>query len=462
MRGIKFKIILLYFFLALALVSCTTVSFQVEHPPLVDLRNVKTITVIPFEWSGAGGNEHLSRCATSALINGIRRGKIEYVDPQVLENNSVQNYWKYADVYITGRITNAATGRSNDTREESYWNHYSNKQETVTIRVTTITTTVGIEYSYIRSIDGAVLGRFKKSETAGSSYEHSRDRNEYRDLNRNPDRNLGRNPGSGMPRFQGRDVDTGTAESAIAKFSYTMDHELGPYTTIEERNIRNAMAPKNNRSVTEANTYIRQGRYDEALVLYSDIYKQNSAAGTAGAAAAGYNTAILLAANKKYAEALELLTNLDKRTENSGKRSPSFIKREINKLTEFINGFKLLEAYRKNEGVPGANNPALVQEAAPKAVPGQITGTANVNEAVVYALKDSISSAEDPTVFTKLVAQAAVNNGQWTMNIPVGVTSPLWFILIDEGRYFYISKTALDISAKIALNTALMNRLDER
>jgi tetratricopeptide (TPR) repeat protein len=444
--------------MVIALASCISVSFQVEHPPVIDLRNIKTITVIPFEWSSSGRDEHLSRSVTSALINGIRRGKIEYVDPQALENVSALNYWKYADVYIAGRITNARTSRSNETREESYRNYYSNKQETVTIRIITITTTVEIEYSYIRSVDGKVLGRFSKSETDSRSYEQPGDRNEYRNPNRNP----GRPPRQeGAPRVfqQGREVDTVTAEAAIAKFSYTMDHELGPYTTTEKRKIRNTMimAPKNNRHVTEANTYIRQGRYDEALTLYRDIYKQNSGA------AAGYNTAVLLAANEKYTDALELLTEFNKRTEASGKRSPLYIQREIKKLIQFINGFRILEAYRKNETTnPNSNNPARVSETEQKKMAsGQIRGTANINEAVVYALKDPISSMKDPSVFTKLAASASVNKGQWSMNVPDGVPSSLWFVLIDDGRYFYISKTPLNISASVVLDTALMNRLEE-
>ena len=432
----------------LAFISCTTVTFEVEHPPVVDLRNVKTITVIPFEWSGGGRNEQLSRRVTDALISGIRRGRIEYVAPQVLENVSPLNYWKYADVFISGRIINAWTSRSNSTKEENYWNYFTNKNETVTKRVITITTTVEIEYSYIRSADSAVLGYFRKSETDSDTFEQSRDRNGYRD----PD--SGRRENSQRGFRQGRGVDIGTAETAIAKFTHTMEHELGPFTTVEKRNIRNAMAPGNERRVTEANAFIREERYDEALILYYEIYKQN------GGAAAGYNTAILLAANKKYAEALELLNKINKRNEDSGKRSPSFIKREIEKLTGFINGIKILEAYRKNNAVSKANNPAVVSTAVPNAASGQITGTANLNEAVVYALKDSIFSAQDPSVFTKLVAYTNVNNGQWTMAVPDGLPSSLWFILIDEDRYYYISKTPLNISAKIVLDTALMNRLE--
>ncbi|MDR2921943.1 MAG: hypothetical protein LBU85_01220 [Treponema sp.] len=442
-----------YFFLAfpalllvLFFVSCTSVSFEVEHPPIVDLRNVHTITVIPFEWNGDRKNERLSRCATSALINGLRMGKIKYVDPYVLENISAQNYREYADVYITGRITGARTSRNIETREETYWNNYSGKHENETIRVTIITTTVEIEYSYIRSADNAVLGRFTKSETHSGSYEQPERRNDNRRSNRNPGM---RGTDSGFRR-QGRGLDTGTAEAAIANFSYTMSHELGPFTTTEKRNVKGGSG--NNRRAAEADRLIRQDRYEEALAVYSGIYEQNLNA------AAGYNTAILLAACEKYADALKLLTELKNREENAGKKSPSFIKSEIKKLTEFINGFKILETYKKNGTVSSANIPP----AAPRAASGRITGTANVGKAEIYALNAPISSASDSTVFTKLAAYTSTNNGQWSMDIPDGGPASLWFLLIEEGRYFYISKTPLNISAAVVLDIALMNRLEDK
>ena len=120
-----------------------------------------------------------------------------------------------------------------------------------------------------------------------------------------------------------------------------------------------------------------------------------------------------------------------------------------------------MKLYRMNEAitVSNANNPIL--ETAPKAGSGQIRGTANINEAVVYALSNSVSSAKDPSVFKKLVAYANVNRGQWSMNVPGGVPSSLWFLLIEEDRYFYISKTPLNTSATVVLDTALMNRLEE-
>jgi hypothetical protein len=436
--------------LAPVLVSCTSVSFPVEHPPMVDLRNANTITVIPLEWNSNRRNEHLSRAVTSALINGLRMGKVEYVDPQVLKDNPVQNYWKYADVYITGRMIDAKTSRSVETKTETDWNSHSGRHENVSIKITTITTTVEIEYSYIRSVDNVLLGFFRKTETGSVSYEHMERRNESRRSNQYS----GRREGAPRAYQPGRGLDTGTAEAAIAKFSYTMAHELGPYTTTEERNIKAGTG--NNRRAAEANRFIRQDRYQEALAIYSDIYKQNSNA------AAGYNTAILLAANKKYADALALLTNLQNRTENAGEKSPSFIRKEIKKLTEFINGFKILDVYRKNEAGSNAIIPVNVPETPPQTVSAKITGTSNINDAVVYALTGPISSVNDPSVFTKMLAYTNASKGQWSMDIPNEAPASLWFLLIDKDRYYYISKTPLNTSATVVLNSALMNKLEEQ
>jgi hypothetical protein len=446
------KILLSFLAVLLVLASCTTVSFEVEHPPIVDMRNVKTITVMPFERIGSRRNERLSKAVTSALIYGIRMGKIEYVDPKALENIPEQNYWKYVDVYITGRITSARTDRNIVTKEETYRNDYSGRgthrndhsgrHETVTRIVTTsIITTVEIDYSYIRSVDKAVLARFRKSETSGVSYDYPEDRNGNRRSSR-----------SSRGYQQGRGLDTETAENAIAKFSYTMSNELGPYTTTEKRNVKGSAG--NNQLASQANRLIRQDRYEEALAIYSGIYEQNSSA------AAGYNTAILLAANEKYADALKLLTNLQNRTLDAGKKSPSFIKKEIKKLTEFINGVKLLEAYRKDGDTSRVIIPAGISEAAQQTVLAKVTGTANIHKADVYALNGPISSADDTSVFTKMVAYTSANNGQWSMDVPDGGQASLWFLLIEDDRYFYISKAPLNISATVALNTTLMNRLE--
>jgi len=51
-------------------ISCATmVKFEIEHPPLVDMRGKKTITVIPLEWKDNGAYNFLSAEITKKLKN---------------------------------------------------------------------------------------------------------------------------------------------------------------------------------------------------------------------------------------------------------------------------------------------------------------------------------------------------------------------------------------------------------
>ena len=125
--------------------------------------------------------------------------------------------------------------------------------------------------------------------------------------------------------------------TSISKFSATMGQEITPWTTTERRNIRRV--PGNNPQVTQAGQLVRQKNYVEALNMYKDIYQED------GGAFAGYNTAVLLQANDKFSEALGLLKDLNRGMAESGKKSPVFIRKEINKMEGFINGFTILEGY---------------------------------------------------------------------------------------------------------------------
>ena len=316
------------FFLAaipLIFLSCATVvSFQVEHPPLIDLRNVNTITVIPLEWNSTWEYEYLSGCVTSSLIDGIRRGRINFVNPYLSQNVHERNYVKYADVYITGRITNVRANSSTELKEEKIQG-----DEIIRRYVTARTVTVDIEYSYIRSTNNERLGTFRKAEMSTHTYEHSGRRNNRTRRERLP--YIFRQRGSWTERI---------AESAILKFSDTMAHELGPWTTTERRNIRGT---GNDPQSAEAIKLVRQRQYGNALELYNGMYDET------GLVPAGYNTALLLQATNKFPDALELLFGLQRRTAETGKNIPLYVRREIARISDFISGFMVLEGYRNSE-----------------------------------------------------------------------------------------------------------------
>ena len=314
----KFSLIIL---IPVFLLSCATaVRFRVEHPPLVDLHNVNSITVIPFEKNSSIGYSYLSSCVTSALIHGMKNGTINFVDPQVLENVQEKDYAQYVDLYVSGRITNVVSDDTTETREEN------NKGSMIRIIVSDRTVTIDIEYSYIRAANHEVIGVFKKSETSSNTFRRFTERNVRRPWR---SRGLFFRRGSWSERV---------AESAISKFSGTMVQELGPWETKEKRNIKGSTG--RDPDLKAAKMFVRQNNYNEALGIYNNLYEQT------GSVTAGYNTAILLQANEDFPKALGLLLTLDNAVSASGEKTPSYVKKEIEKVKNIITGLKILESYR--------------------------------------------------------------------------------------------------------------------
>jgi hypothetical protein len=316
------KLFLPLMVLQILLISCAaTVEFQIEHPPLVDLRNVNTITVIPLEWNETGRYKHLANDVTRSLTNGVRRSKIyTFVNSASLWDIDKADYWEYVDVYITGQIMNVTSDDESETKEEK------NGVKTETKIYITRTVTVDIEYKYIRAINGEVLKVFRKTEKHYVTFDNSRRAKRWW-VNLLLDIFVPKGPSSEE-----------IAKSAIAKFSRDMIHEIAPWTAIEERRI--AESTSKDQRLKEAQKLVRQKKYFFALVLYKSIYEET------GSVVAGYNTALLLQANDQFKDALELLENLDKRILKTGINTPPFIKNEIEKIKELLGEFEVLEDYK--------------------------------------------------------------------------------------------------------------------
>ena len=305
------------------LVSCvTTVVFEVEHPPLVDLRAVNTITVIPLEWNKTGSYRYLENAVTRALTTGLRKVKTcTFIDPAaVLTDVDKKDYWEYVDVYIIGEITGVASNDESETKEEE-----SGKKTKTKIYVTR-TVTVDIEYKYIRAIDDKVLGVIKKSESHSVTFDNS-ERAEKWWANLLLDIFVPKGPSSEK-----------IARSAAAKFSRTMQREIAPWTGTEKRRIQKST--NKDKRFEGAQKLVRQKEYFYALVLYKSIYEET------GSIAAGYNTALLLQVNGQFKDALELLENLDEKIAKMGIDSPPFIKDEIERVKKLIDDSEILEDYK--------------------------------------------------------------------------------------------------------------------
>jgi len=445
------KLLALFLFAPFIAASCATVvTFDVERPPLVDLRGINTITVIPFEWNSVREQTYLAKCVTTALLAGLRWGNVNIVDPYTLENNGGWNYRQFADVYITGRITNVNVYDQVDIINQTYINQNM-------IRETVIgTAIVDIEYSYIRSSDNRTLGYYRKSETTTSSFE--RTRYQEQDSNRYNNRNINRNTARDTARRGAGWTDSSyprrgswqesIAESAILQFSDTMVHELGPWTVTESRHIKKRTG--DDQLAARANNYIEQDRYDDALSLYKTIYEQS------GNIFAGYNAAILLAANQQFADALGLLERLRDRQLQEGKSIPPFIKNEIKKMAVFIDGNTKLKTI--NGGETKMVYPAPTPAPAPESE--LLAGSVNLPWGSVYALNGPVLSIDDNSIFPKMVAYADVLKGQWLMRIPDGAPAEVWLLVTDGHHDFFITKTAVRFFDTIALDITMMTKLN--
>ncbi|MCL2881009.1 MAG: tetratricopeptide repeat protein [Treponema sp.] len=508
------------------LASCaTSVEFDVRRPPLVDLRGVNSITIIPFEKNCGSGFEFLSAYTTTALTRGIQNsilgGNISFVDPVALANVPERDLWQYADVYITGRITGVSSNVTYSNSGNQTNNYQTNYNRSISMETATNTVTVTIEYSYIRSKDGKILETFRKNEDFSDSisYLQNRINQGNRNNNRNPNdfgnhNNLGNHNNFGNQNFQGAESYHGLynpiqqnryrgrrgqtigiipqsgsweeslAKSAINRFTFDMNREFNPWTTTEERNIRRRAG--NEPEQKEARKLVRANQYDQALPLYQQIYEKSNNV------FAGYNNAILLAANKKFTDALELLQNIQGKLLAAGRSIPGLIKKEIPKMADIVSGLSILEDYRtnKNPAISGTNpnqmqnsgvldpNYLIVGPVADineflnseefKEISNtrQISGTINLNQATIYALRDKIASADDDSVWTKIIASAVVSSGdanalggEWSIKLPSSAPSSLWFAVMDNNAGLYITQTALRTSGIVVLDIAQMIRL---
>jgi len=334
-------LILLVAAIQMTLITCATaVTFVVDHPPLVDLRGVNSITVIPFEWSSPRENTQLAWSLTSELLSGLKKGKITVYDPYSLEHIYPRDYWQYVDVYITGKIISARSSDQISTREEKLGH------DDIIITTTVRTVVVDIEYTYIRAVNNEILGYFRKSEWARDSFERSRNRSAGRSQQDHRGGRGGGGRGGGMhgggiygggPRgslWRDNWTDSITA-SAVMQFSDTMRNELNSWTTIEKRKIKGRTGRDPN--LTDIKKLVKQRYYGQAVEKYLESYERT------GNISVGYNLSLLLQVNGQFSDALKLLENLHRKISESGKRTPLYIRNEILKLTGFINGFKILE-----------------------------------------------------------------------------------------------------------------------
>jgi hypothetical protein len=297
------------------------VKFQVNHPPLVDMRDINNITIIPPEWQESGEYNYLASNLTQALSAGIKKAKIyNFVDSSVLKNIDTSDYREPVDAYITCEIINVASKDEQEIKEEK------DGDETKKKKYVTRTVTVDIAYKYIRTVDNKILGVFNKTAKESVTFDDSdRSSKWWGELL------LDIFLPKGTPSKK-------IAALAVKKFSDTMSRELVPWTTTEKRKIEKST--KKDPLLKEAQKLVKRKKYFEALILYKKIYEET------GSVIAGYNTALLLEANEQFVDALTVLENLEERISKMGIDSPPFIRIEAEKVKISIDELRELEYYK--------------------------------------------------------------------------------------------------------------------
>ena len=317
----KQRILFLLLFQVLSISCATVVKFELERPPLVDLRGKSKITVIPLEWTDQGSYNYLAGDVTRALASGVRRASFfHYVNPSVLRNMNSANYWQHVDVYITGRIVNVTREDTTERREET------SGDEKVTKTYITRTVTVIVSYQYISAIDGEVLGVFDKTEIEQVTIDYTK--------------KAGNFWGNLLTEVINSIVPSRRelSRKAVQGLSVNMYRELNPWTTKEVRRIQKSTTK--DKRFNEAQKLVRRKRYLSALEIYKQLYEET------GSIVAGFNSALLLQANGQFTDALELLNNLNERITTDGLLASLFITDEIKEVTNIIEELKILEDYR--------------------------------------------------------------------------------------------------------------------
>jgi hypothetical protein len=304
----RYKIFFFSLLIPVILSCATTVKVEIEHPPLVDMSGMETITVIPLEWKNNSNFDFLAGDLTKALIKGVKNSKYyKFVDPAILKNIDKSEYWKYVDVYIDAKIFDVDNEiKTEKTGEKEY-----------AIK----TVTVVILYEYISAIDYKVLGSFSKNIQRNEKYDISKP--------------------SIADMIINSIVITETtltgrlALKAVQNVSLQMNYELNPYITTENRTI--LQSKSKNPLFIEAEKLVRQKKYNDALLLYERIYKET------GSTVACYNMALLLEADNKFTEALALLEEFDIKLSNKDINTPSLITKEIKKIKTIISELAKIE-----------------------------------------------------------------------------------------------------------------------
>jgi len=303
--------------------SCSSIiKFNVNYPPLVDIHNIKTITVIPLEWKTLGAYNYLAKNLTKSLITGVRRANransLNFIDPEVIRNVDRNEYWKYVDVILEAGILDVST------KDISYVTEEDNKISRLMIERTV---QVNIVYKYIRTKDNIVIGEFERNAFHSISFQDALDNVFDNVFDFVLNGTLVINPSTYRRSSKALSIQ------AVKNFHTLMGKDIYSYTINYRKTFLDNT--KNNYLLQGVRELVRRKNYYEALVLIKKIYE------TTDDIVIGYNTVLLLEANNQFHEALALAEEIDEKIRTNRMNSPFNIKKEIDEIKKIINILRL-------------------------------------------------------------------------------------------------------------------------
>jgi tetratricopeptide (TPR) repeat protein len=295
--------------------SCaTTVTVQAPQPPLWNTLGIKRIAIMPFKTSY---NTTLQRYAASLLTN-VSRSNIQaakrfiIVDPAEIQRaqEAEGNAGNYADAVFSGQVITAA---SQDSREQ---NSRRDKEGNI-VRYATYKRDVQLSFSFTitRTRDAQVLGTETMHFNNSYSGEDRRSLKQAEEL----------------------------IQEMIQKSMAGMARYLAPYAVTER--LKFERVPLKEKIIKErakyASSLVKKGNYKSAEEAFLGIYRDT------GNFEAGYNAGLLLELQGDLKEAALLMQKLFDKT-GSKKAALS-----IGRLQKAINNAVLLDAYAKDQALPG-------------------------------------------------------------------------------------------------------------
>ncbi len=307
------KLIISIFFSVLFLAGCATkITATFERPAELDLRGANKIAVLQFQTSDKVSyrDYHIShggRIETIAVfitdlfrpspIEEVQNEISSYLTRQLTSKLSESNYFTLihadvilaainngnkipTDVYLSGRI-------------ESLKSRIDEEKTKIQTKKSTGEITTEIKWSYTKKVDATIS--YSVISASDNSIIATRSKQIHR-------------ISSSKSRRKDLPNEFDLIKSDLDSLILQIMRELKPYTVTKQFKLLKA---KNNDQMDMANQFAKVGEFDDAYVIYKEIYD------TTGLFEAGYNEAQMLFVQNKLYDAQALMQQLVNKTGDS-------------------------------------------------------------------------------------------------------------------------------------------------